>query len=132
MAVSQPTSPYGSADAFISGSLWAEVGASSFLADFDRSLGREIGKVLNKFRENFRSAALQNPEWTKYADKVAINYVGDEFVFQFNGTPEENEAMSTLEYGGYGPDDSAPNPLLRKTLLSSASEASKVIQLEMF
>jgi hypothetical protein len=130
MAISQPTSPYGSADALISGDLWLTASANSFMADFNGAFGREITSVLKVANEDFRKAALADQAWAHYADLVSIAYQDEEFTFVLSGSPIENQEIMDLEYGAPGVGD--PNPLLRKTLISASKKASNKISLEMF
>lgn len=128
MAVSQPMTPYGSRDAFLSGELWASAGTRDFMDTFANVLSKAVSGPLIRARQSLRSAALQHIDWAPLANILKLEFVDSEFVVNFAGTPEQNARAYDLEYGT---EEFPPTGFLRKQLMSMTKTLQSEIDLEL-
>lgn len=109
---------------FITGSPRAGDDMVDYLDAFDDIFQNALDKALAYARNDLREAATANDHWKSYAPLLDVEFDGDSFVYVMTGSPEQNQAMNELEFGG---PDARPNSLLRKVAMKQPVFISQIM-----
>jgi hypothetical protein len=92
--------------------------------DSESLIAEAVSTALLTGNRSLQAALKDNERWKPYADKITIEWDGQEFAYMLDGTPEEVAAMKAIEYGTPG---SPPAPILRQHAFQLGDSTSKAV-----
>lgn len=122
MAFFKPKVSRDSGRPLLKGNLSVLSSLSSFIDNLDEITHDAQRHAANAAHEDIRTTASNDPLWEPHADNVGVTLRDSHLVYSFNGTSEQVQNMTNLEYGGESND---PVSLLRRKAFSPPFEVSK-------